>query len=151
MASQEWMQHTINEAAGANLSWPSGATGGSGWSCTLGCYFPFNGVSENNLAVHGRVARTTFRSLETYVRALLAQPPCSEPRCSIDDAIITGIQVVLGPDRSDAVAYTQGLQISTGTYHWDWTFGCPGDATQSQKEQITEGNTLWRWLFGESK
>ncbi len=133
---QGWLQETITEAAGADLSWPSGSTGGWGWSCTLGCYFPYNAVEGNNLAAHGRVARMTFRSLETYVKALLAQPLCSEPRCSIDDAIITGVQLVLGPDTPNAVAYTRDVSISSSSFGWMWKFGC--DDPSSPREVIAD-------------
>lgn len=130
-ANHGWRQHSVNELAGENATWPSGSLGGSGWSCTLGCYFPFNDVNQNNLAVRGRVASKTYRSLETYVKSLLAQPPCSEPRCSINDAIITGVQIMAGPDTPDTISYTKNLRISSGLFNWEWIFDCIGQTSQS--------------------
>lgn len=111
---QAWNTDRMTQATGSNAAWPEGPTGGSGWSCTLNCYL------TSNTTVPTSQMR---RRLETYVASLSAQPPNSEPRVSIDTAIIEGIQLVLGPEEPDTTAYTKYVTISSGIYSWTWNFG----------------------------
>lgn len=123
MTYQSWKSNSVNQTTGSNGSWPVGTTGGEGWSCTLGCYMPGN--STDTLAYPPEVAAATFRNLETYVQGLLDQDSCSVPYISVNDAIITGIQIVLGPDEPNSIAYTHDIFVQSGVYSWSWIFGCP--------------------------
>jgi hypothetical protein len=82
-------------------------------------------IDYANLTHPAPVAAATLRDLETYVNGLLATAQCSEPNCAINDAIITGIQVVLTAPGSggDWTAHTRGLRVAAGGYDWTWTFG----------------------------
>jgi len=122
VAYQAWATDAIDETTGSNSSWPVGSMGGEGWSCTLGCYMPVN--STGNLAYPPEVAVNTFRDLETYVEGLLDQGQCSSPACAMGDAVITGIQVVLGPNEPSTVAFSQNVTVASGSYSWRWRFLC---------------------------
>ena len=111
---EAWNTDTISQVTGSDAPWPTETAGGSGWSCTLNCY-----VSSNSTIL----TSDTRRGLETYVTSLLAQPATSISYASISDAIITGIQIVLGPEEPETTAYTRSLSISSGLYSWVWTFG----------------------------
>jgi hypothetical protein len=141
LVDDAWNQDFISETSGSNASWPTGSTGGSGWSCTLGCYFsldsPANGTDSGNLTHPASVSAATFRNLQTYVSALLDTTTCSEPNCAINDAIITGIQVVLtAPGAGSAwTAYTQDVRVAAGGYDWSWTFGCGAAERRHRRQQ----------------
>lgn len=102
----------MNEDTGSNAPWP-GAAGGTGWGCTLGCY-----VSGNSTA-----GATERRSLSTIVESLLQYNKCSSTYCAINDAIITGIEVVLGPNEPNTVAFTREVGFQAGDCNYKWTFG----------------------------
>lgn len=138
LVEDAWNLNVINQASGSNASWPTGSTGGSGWSCNLGCYFPINSTSSN-LTYPASIAEATFRNLETYIAALLGTDRCTETSCAISDAVITGIEVVLGSPGAEAswVAYTQDVHVAASGYDWSWTFECAASArVRRQRRQL---------------
>ncbi len=115
---------SMDETSGEAGDWPVGDTGGTGWICTLGCYVPAN--TTGTLAYPPSTAYQTYRSLQTYVNALETEfGTCSSAYCAINDAIINGIQIVLGPDEPNTVAYTHNVGFTTddGKCDYSWTFG----------------------------
>lgn len=127
LVNDAWNQNNIDQFTGSDASWPTGSTGGSGWSCTLGCYFLVNSTDSGNLAYPASVAAATFRDMETYVNGLLGATSSCDPQCPINDAIITGIQIVLTePGIGNTwTAYTQDVHVAAGDYDWRWQFECP--------------------------
>jgi hypothetical protein len=119
---RSWKDNVINQTAGSSGSWPVGTVGGSGWSCTLGCYMPTN--STGNLAYPPTVAAATFRDLQTYVQGLLDQDENSVPYISINDAIIVGIQMVLGPEEPNSISFTHDVAVQSTPYSWAWMLSC---------------------------
>jgi hypothetical protein len=119
---QAWVTSSMDQDSGSTGGWPVGSTGGSGWACTLGCYVPAN--TTGTLAFPPE-SYETYRSLETYVEGLESFDKCSSASCAINDAIITGIQIVLGPNEPDTVAFTRkvGFTANGGQCTYDWTFG----------------------------
>lgn len=120
---QSWEESSMTETSGTTGGWPVGNIGGSGWICTLGCYVPTN--TTGTLAYPPSQAYETFRDLETYVDGLESFGTCSSAYIAINDAIITGIQVVLGPDEPNTVAFTRKVRFTTndGQCNYKWTFG----------------------------
>lgn len=122
-AYQSWVTSSMDQDTGSSGGWPVGSTGGTGWICTLGCYVPAN--TTGTLAYPPSTAYQTFRSLETYVEGLKSFDTCSSAYCAINDAIITGIQIVLGPSEPNTVAFTRkvGFTTNDGQCTYDWIFG----------------------------
>jgi hypothetical protein len=120
---QSWVTSTMNQDSGFDGNWPVGATGGSGWICTLGCYVPAN--TTGTLAYPPSTAYQTYRDLKTYVNGLESFGAGSSAFVAINDAIITGIQIVLGSNEPDTVAFTRkvGFTANGGECAYDWTFG----------------------------
>jgi len=113
---QAWVTSHMNQMSGSDAPWPAGPSGGSGWSCTSGCYLPPNTTTNHE---------PTYRSLETYVQGLLGFPNCSPTKSAMSDAIVTGIQVVLGPYEPSTVAYTLKVGFTAGACSYEWIFGSP--------------------------
>ena len=111
---QNWVTSSMNQKSGSNEPWPEGPSGGSGWGCTSGCFLPPNTTVNPD---------PTYRDLETYVQSLLGFGSCSSAYCAMTDAIITGIQVMLGPDEPSTVAFTRKVGFTAGTCSYEWIFG----------------------------
>jgi hypothetical protein len=119
---QAWVTSSMDQDSGSTGGWPVGSTGGSGWACTLGCYVPAN--TTGTLAFPPE-SYQTYRSLETYVEGLESFGAGSSAFVAINDAIITGIQVVLGSNEPDTVAFTRkvGFATKNGQCIFNWIFG----------------------------
>lgn len=109
---KNWVLSTINAEDGSNDPWP-GAAGSTGWGCTLGCY-----VSCNSTA-----GATEKRSLSTIVRSLLKYKMCTSTYNAINDAIIVGIEIILGPDKLNTVAFIREVGFQARGCSYKWTFG----------------------------
>lgn len=117
------MTASVNQNTGSSGNWPVGTTGGTGWLCTLGCYVPAN--TTGTQAYPPSQAYQTFRSLDTYVEGLESFGTCTSASCAINDAIITGIEIVLGPNEPDTVAFTRTVSFAAAANDcsYEWTFG----------------------------
>ena len=69
-------------------------------------------------------ATNTSRNLLTYVEGLLDQGENSQAYVSINSAIITGLQVVLGPEEPNSISFTHDVSVRSGAYNWAWAFNC---------------------------
>jgi len=115
VAYQTWKGNNITQTTGSSQPWPVGPTGGEGWTCTLNCYLPVNSTDN---------ATNTSRNLLTYVEGLLDQDENSQAYVSINSAIITGLQVVLGPEEPNSISFTHDVSVRSGAYNWAWAFNC---------------------------
>jgi hypothetical protein len=60
----------------------------------------------------------TFHDLETYVDGLDSFGTRTSGYSAINDAIITGIQIVLGPNEPDTVAFTRTVSFAANATRW---------------------------------
>lgn len=80
--------------------------------------------STGNLAYPPAVAASMLRDLKTYVQGLLDQGQCNSPAIAMRDAVITGIQVVVGPQEPSTVTFSQNVIVASEDYAWRWRFSC---------------------------